>query len=123
MDFAHSPVANHLPRRPPVAAPSPLRSWRVSGASLRDTIADVRGDLSTMRLELAEARAENHRLRAQMERQSTRRSPLRSGELAALRRAVAFHCHPDRGGDDQVMRQLNALFDHLQQAAPADTAR
>jgi hypothetical protein len=40
-------------------------------------------------------------------------------KLRALRRQVAFHCHPDRGGDERLMQSLNALFDYLECSARA----
>ena len=38
---------------------------------------------------------------------------LRTIDLPGLRRDVAFYCHPDRGGDGNVMRRVNLLFDSL----------
>ncbi len=37
-------------------------------------------------------------------------------DVVTLRRKIAFYCHPDRGGDADVMRNVNALFDALLRA-------
>jgi hypothetical protein len=53
---------------------------------------------------------------ARLEIQRLTNKPLEldvSFSVAALRRKVAFYCHPDRGGDSHVMEDVNVLFDAL----------
>jgi len=37
-------------------------------------------------------------------------------DVKVLRKRLVFHCHPDRGGDLELMQRLNALFDQLEAA-------
>jgi hypothetical protein len=34
-------------------------------------------------------------------------------DLPSLRRQLTFYCHPDRGGDGELMRRIIELFDFL----------
>lgn len=40
----------------------------------------------------------------------------RVAAVAALRKRILFYCHPDRGGDEVLMKRLNVLFDDLEAA-------
>jgi hypothetical protein len=40
--------------------------------------------------------------------------------LRSLRRQLSFYCHPDRGGDERLMKRVNALFDHLESECAVD---
>jgi hypothetical protein len=84
--------------------------------SLSETVGAFCRDLLRLRNELNDAHVEIRRLRAELGlRPSAPRTviPLR---LRALRRQVSFHCHPDRGGDERLMKKVNALFDYLESA-------
>ncbi len=50
---------------------------------------------------------------AQLEQQAARRRPVVD---MTLRRDTAFYCHPDRGGNVELMARLHALFDTLEVA-------
>jgi hypothetical protein len=85
----------------------------VRGCSLTDTIGRLRSEFTSLENELRHAKSENSRLRRELTRWRSqyRSSPV--SDTAALRRHVAFYCHPDRGGDGELMSTLNALFDFL----------
>ena len=81
------------------------------GASVVETIGDLHHAFATMKQALSEARHEISRLHRQLVHQ---RAQVSQEELATLRRRVAFRCHPDRGGDADLMSRLNLLFDSLE---------
>jgi hypothetical protein len=83
------------------------------GCSLAETIGRLRSEFSSLKDELRHTKGENDRLRQELVRwrSQCRSSPV--SNTAALRRHVAFYCHPDRGGDGELMSTLNALFDFL----------
>ncbi len=74
--------------------------------SLKDSI---HSKIASLQKELREARRKIETLE--------RRPLVAQSELSFLRRGVAFHCHPDRGGDALLMRQVNCLFDLLEGSA------
>jgi hypothetical protein len=65
--------------------------------------------VAQMRVQLTEA---NHKIARLHE--ALRVRSLSTAELSTLRRRVAYYCHPDRGGDAELMRRLNVLFDRLE---------
>jgi hypothetical protein len=76
---------------------------------------------------LAEAvaglRAELDRTRAQLRHaQEIPKMKFSADQLTSLRRRVAFYCHPDRGGDVVLMRDLNTLFDVLEELVSSPKA-
>ncbi len=80
--------------------------------SLVDAIAKLQFEFSSMKTELLQANSENAKLKGDLAKwQSCRDLP--ESEIASLRRRVAFYCHPDRGGDSDLMSRLNTLFDAL----------
>jgi len=81
--------------------------------SLSDTIGRLRSEFTSLRHELRDAKSENCRLRREIDRWRARFRPLGADDIASLRRSVAFYCHPDRGGNGELMSRLNALFDVL----------
>jgi len=81
---------------------------------LSDTIADLRERFTSLQDEIDDLREENDALRGELERGSFEARQLQSVDLRALRRRVALYCHPDRGGSNQVMCDLNVLFDALE---------
>lgn len=94
-----------------IAITSGSRSRR--GQSLSDAICSLRSEFSRMEDELRTTRSENSRLRGELARWRRRYRPQQKMDLAGLRRRVAFYCHPDRGGDAELMSRLNTLFDML----------
>lgn len=74
-------------------------------------IAGIRTELHRMQTVLRETRRENETLK---EKLALRPDPL-PGEidLDALRRGIVFCCHPDRGGNTGLLRQVLELFDFL----------
>lgn len=86
---------------------------------LADVIRSLRNELERMQRELADARDELSSLRSERARAAhALRSTQPNLDLGALRRQLAFYCHPDRGGDPKVMRGINTLFDFLMSQEP-----
>jgi hypothetical protein len=81
--------------------------------SLGETIDRLGSEFSNMRSSLRDANSEITRLKSELARVSPQRSVMSKRDIAALRRRVAYHCHPDRGGDVEVMTDLNLLFDFV----------
>jgi hypothetical protein len=81
--------------------------------SLRDAITSVHVEFSQLRRELREASRTIARLEQQLADQRWCSRAVSELDLASLRRGLAFHCHPDRGGDPSLMKNINALFDVL----------
>ncbi|MDH5673427.1 MAG: hypothetical protein OEZ06_14835 [Myxococcales bacterium] len=101
--------------RSPVSQPSAYRSLGVASAdSLRDSVAGVQLGFSRMRRELDEARREVERLRRELDHSRGLRARPPEADVSGLRKRAALYCHPDRGGDDGLMRRLNAVFDYLE---------
>lgn len=65
-------------------------------------VTEMIAKIERMRSELQIARAQVMQLQ--------RKCPV---DVKALRRTAAFHCHPDRGGNLQLMQDLNVLFDFV----------
>lgn len=83
------------------------------GGRLNQTIGRLRSEFAGLKNELANTKSENSRLQREVARWRFRFQALRVADVASLRRHVAFYCHPDRGGDAELMSCLNALFDIL----------
>lgn len=77
-------------------------------------IAQVRTEMSQMKIELDAARAEVARLKRTLCWRTSYANTYSHTNLRRLRREVALYCHPDRGGDVNVMQRINALFDDLE---------
>lgn len=86
------------------------------GRSLVDTISTLHADFRMIKGELAAAQQEIARLNRKLDNYEESAETLCALELTSLRRQVAYHCHPDRGGDSALMGRMNALFDMLQAA-------
>ena len=82
--------------------------------SLIDAVANVHLEFAQMKDELRAAHREIARLKRSLSKRAARPLALPEGDLSSLRRNVAFHCHPDRSGDGELMRRLNVLFDYLE---------
>ncbi len=80
--------------------------------SLRHTIENLSSQFAGMRTALRDAQLELLRLRSRLNRKCSH-SSLDGLDLGALRRQIAFHCHPDRGGNEDLMARVNSLFDYL----------
>ena len=89
--------------------------------TLRDVIAGVHDKLSSLQEELRDAHEEIATLKDELST-STESRTIPQVDLGALRREVAFYCHPDRGGNGLLMRRLNVLFDHLQSSQTPQTS-
>ena len=93
----------------------------VQGRPLSETIARFRAEFATMKNELRDIQRENTALKQEIAKWQSRSRIIPETDLSALRRHVAYYCHPDRGGDANLMSRLNTLFDSL--AAFEDTKR
>ena len=87
--------------------------------SLVDTIAELGAEFSSLRVNLRIARGEIARLEGELARLRPIRRAMPELDYASLRRRVAYHCHPDRGGSADLMSRLNALFDFLEDVEAA----
>jgi hypothetical protein len=85
----------------------------VQHCSVVDMVARLRADFSNTKSELNNARIENNRLKRALKRQQSQNDITTEFDLPSLRRAVAFYCHPDRGGSDVIMSKVNTFFDFL----------
>ncbi|MBW2277116.1 MAG: hypothetical protein JRF63_06465, partial [Deltaproteobacteria bacterium] len=81
--------------------------------SLSTTIGRLRSEFSSLRNELSDTKRENNALRSELDLWRSKYQALRGSDMASLRRNVSFYCHPDRGGNTELMSRLNALFDFL----------
>lgn len=85
--------------------------------SLSQAIGALCQDAVRLRSELKRAQLEISRLRDQLAQRPARGAAPRSLEkrrIQLLRRQISFHCHPDRGGDGELMQRINELFDELE---------
>ena len=80
---------------------------------LVETIAQLRSEFINLKTELLKAHDENARLKGELEKSRQPVNPASNFDLPSLRRRVAFCCHPDRGGDIELMKDINFLFDSL----------
>lgn len=88
------------------------QDMHVDAASLTGAINNLGSEFVRLRSELQDAQCEILRLRRRLAKAQPSTVP--GLELSSLRRQVAYHCHPDRGGSHQLMSDLNTLFDLLE---------
>jgi hypothetical protein len=81
--------------------------------SIAETIAKLGVEFSNMKSKLRAAHCEITRLKNELTRHRPGHQVAPRINLATLRRRVAYYCHPDRGGDTELMARLNTLFDFL----------
>ena len=82
--------------------------------SLTETVGEFCRDIVRLKDELRESRLEVGRLQRELAA-GKGPSPRTPGSgLNAMRREISFYCHPDRGGDNELMQRVNALFDYLE---------
>ena len=81
--------------------------------NLVDTISELRQEFFRMKDELCEARREIRRLQGKLGRIQHLTEAMAAIDIDALRRKVACYCHPDRGGDGEVMSTINMVLDYL----------
>ena len=80
---------------------------------LVETIAQLRSEFVNLKTQLVKAQDENARLKSELEKSRQSSNNTSNFDLLSLRRRVAFRCHPDRGGDIELMKDINLLFDSL----------
>lgn len=80
---------------------------------LSQTIGKIRSEFWMLKRELMDARSEIRQLKAILAKERKLYPKLKGVKIDSLRRRVAFYCHPDRGGDAELMTNLNTLFDSL----------
>lgn len=94
-----------------------IANQRSKGApSIAQAVKELRMEYSCVKTELHNAKLENDRLKSELAKCGSLYQALSNIELPKLRRRVTFYCHPDRGGDGELMSTLNALFDSLASA-------
>ncbi len=86
--------------------------------SLVTALTGLHLECESMKNMLHEARLEIARLKRALASRERRGPQL---DVAGLRREVAFYCHPDRGGDAELMCRLNILFDALEDTGAPQT--
>ena len=79
--------------------------------TLVDTIAELRREFTRIQEELSEARSEISRLKRKLGRRRLLSRAVSDIDVESLRRKVASCCHPDRGGDNELMSTINMLLD------------
>lgn len=109
-----------------------VTSLRKINEELRATNEELRAANEQLRAANEQLRRDNEELAARLAAVTAERDRLRRGraapastcavDVASLRRRVALHVHPDRGGDGELMRELNVLFDWLLDALALDDA-
>lgn len=80
---------------------------------LVDTIARLRSEFIDLKTQLIKAHDENTRLKKELEERRQKTNSTSNFDIPSLRRKVTFCCHPDRGGDIELMKDINLLFDSL----------
>jgi hypothetical protein len=91
-----------------------LTNQRSKGTpSIAQAVKELRMEFSCVKSELHDAKRENDRLKNELAKCGSLYQALSDLEISKLRRRVTFYCHPDRGGDGELMSTLNALFDCL----------
>jgi hypothetical protein len=80
-------------------------------STLVDTIAELKREFTRIQDELREARGEISRLRRKLGRRRLLSRAVSEIDIESLRRKVACFCHPDRGGDNELMSTINMLLD------------
>lgn len=80
---------------------------------LSATIAQFRAEFSSMRTELKDVHAKNAELEEELAKLRAKTQAASRLDLPSLRRHAAYYCHPDRGGNEDLMSRLNTLFDFL----------
>jgi hypothetical protein len=80
---------------------------------LAETITRLREEFAIMQQKLRDTQSENSKLKGQIAKLESGYDVLSDVDIAALRRRVAYYCHPDRGGDNELMSKVNTLFDSL----------
>jgi hypothetical protein len=78
-----------------------------------EAVLKLRAEFSSIKDELHIVHSENTKLKGELARWQSRCRGAPELDLAMLRRQVSFYCHPDRGGDGDLMSKLNTLFDYL----------
>lgn len=76
-------------------------------------VESIKRELRRMKVILQEHTRENEALRAEL---ALRPLPISKIDLESLRRRIVFCCHPDRGGDTGLLRQVLQLFEYLDPA-------
>ena len=92
---------------------SPTQS-STSGPSLAGAIGELHSQFAVIQEELRFAHTELDRLRGVLFTWQAHFEKLPCLNLSSLRRHAAFYCHPDRGGNVELMSGLNVLFDILE---------
>jgi hypothetical protein len=93
---------------------SSVRGDAEGSPSLSQTVGAFCQEMLRLRGQLHDARLEIRRLKDELGQRSAHPRIVGDIKLRTLRRQVAFYCHPDRGGDERLMQQINALFDDLE---------
>ncbi len=82
--------------------------------SLHEAILRIKRECARMKRRLLEAHEEIERLQEHLAEPTLDLCDVQDLDFRSLRRRVLFHCHPDRGGDARVMREINQLFNFLE---------
>ena len=91
---------------------------RIQPMTLVDTITELKREFARMQEELREAHGEINRLQRKLDRRGSLSRFAPEVDVESLRRKVAVCCHPDRGGDNELMSTMNMLLDLLETEGP-----
>lgn len=84
---------------------------RFQPVTLVDTITELKGEFNRIQGELSQARDEISRLKRKLNSLRPLSKAMAEVDIDALRRKAAYYCHPDRGGDGDLMTFINVLLD------------
>ncbi len=79
--------------------------------NLIDTITELKREFGRMQEELREKDAEIERLKRQLKKRTPVAQAVSEIDIESVRRRIASFCHPDRGGDNELMSTVNMLLD------------
>jgi hypothetical protein len=94
--------------------------------SVRELITNLRNKFADMERRLSDANRRVLTLNTELDGWRSLAGAKPAVNVSTLRRRVAFYCHPDRGGDTELMSRLNVLFDFvegIQHSVQADPER
>ncbi len=84
---------------------------RIRPMNLIETITELKREFGRMQEELREKDAEIERLKCRLEKRTPVSQAVSEVDIESVRRKIASFCHPDRGGDTELMSTVNMLLD------------
>ena len=79
--------------------------------NLIETITELKREFGRMQEELRDKDVEIERLKHQLKKRPVVSQAASEVDIESVRRKIASFCHPDRGGDNELMSTVNMLLD------------